>query len=197
MAEDRRVRRTRKQLRDALLQLMSEKPYDQITVRDILERADFGRATFYAHFRDKDDLLISGFEDVRETLRTAMAAYERREHAIGGDALAALFAHVDNTRFLYRSIVGSRAGQVLLRYAQAEISALTREHFQHMVHATGATVPVDVLAEYVSGALIGVLTWWLRTETPYTADELAATFERITMPTLEVGLGLGTSMERA
>src|SRR5258707_15719817 len=75
MAEDRRIRRTRRLLRDGLLALVLEKGYDQITVQDILERADVGRATFYAHFRDKDDLLVSGADDLRESLRQQMSAF--------------------------------------------------------------------------------------------------------------------------
>src|SRR5689334_24059575 len=62
---DRRVRRTRRLLREALLALVAEKGYDRVTVQDVLDRADVGRATFYAHFRDKDDLLVSGFDELR------------------------------------------------------------------------------------------------------------------------------------
>jgi hypothetical protein len=67
---DRRVRRTRE--RSALLSLIQEKGYDRIKVQDILDRADVGRSTFYAHYRDKDDLLQSGFEDVRAALAAEM-----------------------------------------------------------------------------------------------------------------------------
>lgn len=56
---DRRVRRTRANLHRALIELMVERDYDRISVRDILDRADTGRSTFYAHFRDKDDLLLA------------------------------------------------------------------------------------------------------------------------------------------
>ncbi len=53
---DRRIRRTRDTLGDALVQLIQEKPFDEITVQDVLDRACVGRTTFYTHYRDKDDL---------------------------------------------------------------------------------------------------------------------------------------------
>src|SRR4051812_15011818 len=67
-AADRRVRRTRRNLTDALIGLILERGYEAITVQDILDRADIGRSTFYAHFRDKDALLLSCFDDLREDL---------------------------------------------------------------------------------------------------------------------------------
>ncbi len=74
---DRRVRRTRELLRSALLSLIQEKGYDRITVQDILDRADIGRSTFYAHYRDKDDLFRAGFEDIRAALAAERDAAEQ------------------------------------------------------------------------------------------------------------------------
>ncbi|MEJ2354006.1 MAG: TetR/AcrR family transcriptional regulator, partial [Anaerolineales bacterium] len=65
---DRRVQRTRQLLNDALMSLIVEKGYDSITVQNIIDRANLGRSTFYAHYQDKDDLLLSGIEDVVHSL---------------------------------------------------------------------------------------------------------------------------------
>src|SRR5262245_65473884 len=73
--EDRRVRRTRRLLGEGLLELVAEKGYDRVTVQDVIGRADLSRATFYAHFRDKDALLGSGLDDLEEGLRDALAAF--------------------------------------------------------------------------------------------------------------------------
>src|SRR6516164_1368734 len=62
--EDRRIQKTLSLLRDALVSLIVEKPYDTIVVKEILDRANVGRSTFYTHFRDKDDLLVSGIHDM-------------------------------------------------------------------------------------------------------------------------------------
>src|SRR5262245_6822900 len=61
---DRRVRRTKSSLHDALIGLAREKPYGDIAVKEILDRADVGRSTFYTHFGDKDELLESSIEEL-------------------------------------------------------------------------------------------------------------------------------------
>jgi AcrR family transcriptional regulator len=193
--EDRRVRRTRRLLREALLALVAEKGYDRVTVQDVLDRADLGRATFYAHFRDKDDLLLAGFGELRQPLRSAMARSERGEHEPPGEGLEttrALFEHVAAHRALYRGLAGSRAGALVLKRARGELVALTRGHFERVVAQRGArpTIPLEVLAEHTVGALLGVLTWWLDADSTYSAQEMAATFERLATPAVHEGLGL-------
>src|SRR5436189_198695 len=74
---DRRVQRTRQLLQDALLAMVIEKGYDATTVQDIIDRANVGRATFYAHFPDKQTLLTSRLEDLRVLLTERR--YRRRK----------------------------------------------------------------------------------------------------------------------
>src|SRR5690606_21046634 len=64
MKTDRRVDKTRKALRKAISELIEEKPYEDISVTELVERANIARSSFYAHFRDKDDLLLSGFQEI-------------------------------------------------------------------------------------------------------------------------------------
>src|SRR5881396_2641445 len=70
---DRRVQRTRKLLQDALVSLMIEQGYEATTVQDIIDRANVGRATFYAHFADKETLLVSRLEDLRAMLAQSVS----------------------------------------------------------------------------------------------------------------------------
>src|SRR4029453_6969780 len=103
---DRRVRRTRELLRRALLSLVQEQGYERITVQDILDRADVGRSTFYAHYRDKDDLLLSGFEDIRAALATER---EEAEHGAGAkrellQPLLIVFRHVEAHRHFWQPL---------------------------------------------------------------------------------------------
>src|SRR5215510_7441366 len=72
---DARVRRTRDALGDALIALMQEKAFDTITVQDVLDRAHVSRSTFYAHYSDKDDLLMSDAEEFFEAISTALSAH--------------------------------------------------------------------------------------------------------------------------
>ena len=64
--QDRRVQRTRQQPRGALLSLIQERGFEALSVQDIIDRANVGRVTFYAHFDNKEDLLVSGFDELRD-----------------------------------------------------------------------------------------------------------------------------------
>src|SRR4029450_490800 len=103
---DRRVRRTRRILGEALVSLVLEKGYDQITVQDILDRADVGRSTFYAHYRDKDALFLANFDDMRESLLEAVAAAD--DTVDPGRIAAAVFAHAYQGRRIYQAMCGKQ-----------------------------------------------------------------------------------------
>src|SRR5215207_8911684 len=123
---DRRVRRTQELLRGALMALIMEKGYDRITVQDILDKADVGRSTFYAHYRDKEDLLLSGFDDIRTAL--AEEAHPRDTQA-GGKAdflqpLLAVFQHVEGYRHTWPPLSRKGGADVIARILRQHVTAL-------------------------------------------------------------------------
>ena len=69
--KDRRIQKTRDLLHRSLAALIHEKPYDSISVKEILDRANVGRSTFYTHFSDKDELLVSSIHDLLRSIQTA------------------------------------------------------------------------------------------------------------------------------
>jgi len=191
--EDRRVRRTRRLLQEALLALSLEKGYDQVTIQELLERADVGRATFYAHFRDKDDLLLSGSAEVRESWRQNLAAAATRDSdgsAVGFELAQALFEHAASHRRLYRALVGRRAGAVVLKYASEQLVTLLREHLDEVVASRrlSPAVPPEVTVQYLASALLGTLTWWLDNDMPYPAEQMGRMFLRLTKPAVAAAL---------
>jgi AcrR family transcriptional regulator len=192
--EDRRVRRTRRLLREALLGLVAEKGYDRVTVQDVIDRADLSRATFYAHFRDKDDLLLSGLDELEEALRGTMAAYEAGRLATGEAQVSfgAVLEHVAAHRWLYRGLVGSRAAVVFQRQVRRRLTSLVRQHFQQMVESRRSSppVPLEAAAEFAVGALLGVVWWWLEQDAPLPPERVAWLLELLTTPALETALGL-------
>lgn len=195
MTEDRRVRRTRRLLQDALRSLVLDKGYDQVTVQDILDRADVGRATYYAHFRDKDDLMMSRFEDTRASLRDHLAsfAHAREDHA--RSIVRAMFEHAAEHRAEYRLLVGSRSGNAILALVHKQLTKLVREHFTDAVASRGVepAVPVDIAASYVSSALVALLTQWLDSPQRHSADDMAGMYQRMTWPAVKAALGLTPS----
>ena len=189
------MRRTRRLLREALLELVAEKGYDHVTVQDVIDRADLSRATFYAHFRDKDDLLVSGLDELVEALRDALAAYVREgqrasERALG--TVQALLEHVDAHRWLYRGSVGGRAGTLVMRQLRRRLTALFRQNFQDVVDSwrLSPPVPLQVTAEFAVGACLGVVWWWLEQDEPLPAERMTELLELLTTPAIDTGLGL-------
>ena len=75
--KDRRIQKTMHLLHEALGSLIREKPYDEIVVQEILDRANVGRSTFYMHFRDKDELLVSGIHDMLGSVHATLEALAR------------------------------------------------------------------------------------------------------------------------
>jgi AcrR family transcriptional regulator len=100
---DRRVRRTQKSLHEAVISLLLEKNYDAITVQEVLDRADVGRSTFYAHFQSKDELLMSGMDGLRSTLHAAIhlgrMSAKRHESLLGFSR--PMFDHVNDRPVYY------------------------------------------------------------------------------------------------
>lgn len=181
---DRRVRRTRELLRNALLALIVEKGYDRLTVQEILDRADVGRSTFYAHYRDKEDLLTSGFEDIRAAL-----AAERHTsgHQAGGEVeflqpLLTVFRHVEAYRTTWGPLTRKGGADVIARILREHVAALVEQHLRSQFPAaTGNRTRFDAATNYVVGACMGLLIWWLdNDDVPYTADEIHSTFRRLT-----------------
>lgn len=159
---DRRVRRTRRRLKKALLELIRERRYDEITVREIAERADVGRSTFYDHFGSKEDLLFDGFEE--RLLAMAEAARDTPTDDVPLGFGVPFLEHVRlQRRFFRAAIVGGREArirkkttEILARAARVELARDGR---------SASPAPDDALLEArahcVAGAFLGLLGWWL------------------------------------
>src|SRR5215216_6649589 len=127
---DRRVERTQRLLREALFSLILEKGFEALTVQEIIERADVGRATFYAHFDNKEDLLVSGLDRLLESLkgrqREALArggGVDQMVFAFSRD----LFAHAEEHRELFRAMVGKESGAAIQRLWHKMLLDLVRQ----------------------------------------------------------------------
>jgi AcrR family transcriptional regulator len=109
--------------------LIQEKGFEALSVQDIIDRANVGRATFYAHFDSKEDLLASGIENLRESLKER----QRQARPAGGsdERLFAfsreLFTHADEHRTVFRAMVGKRSGAVVQQLLQKMLVDLVRE----------------------------------------------------------------------
>ena len=163
-AVDRRIARTRAGLQHALVALIMKKGYDAITVEDICEEANVGRSTFYLHYASKDALKRSGLEHLRTELvecqKLTLSEANGATSGFLGFSLA-LFEHASSHGDLYRALVGSRGGGVALDGVREILSDLVRADLASMRGDDVPAVPSELAVQYVVGAYIAVLTWWL------------------------------------
>lgn len=168
---DPRVQRTRDALGDALIALLREKPFASITVQDVLDRADVGRATFYAHFRDKDDLFLSDAEEFFEAISTALSQHGDRSDRVA--PVREFFAHVAHVGPLYAAMVAS--GKM------HDLNELARGHFARGIERRmaelprGRAIPSErraALAHAHAGALMSLLSFWLDREMSQSPEKM-------------------------
>jgi len=180
---DRRVLRTRRMLRDALIELITQRGWDNISVQDVCDRADVGRSTFYTHFADKEELLLGGFDDLRKMLRA-------QKSATSGDTLAfvrGLIEHAFEHSQLFRAIIGKRAGHIVEKRFRQTVTALVKDDLASHGLAGRA---LDLTTHYVGGALVELLTWWIDTRNALQPTELEQLFHRLTTPVLVASRGI-------
>lgn len=183
--EDRRVRRTRRLLRDALLALMRERHYDDITVQDILDRADVGRSTFYAHFYDKEDLLLTGLQEIRDLFDRRGDVERNGEGSLSLD----LFRHVRQYEGTYRALAGNRAGEQVLQHVHRSIAEHLQERLERFVPAEQElSPPRDVLVAYLENTLVALLRWWLERGAAYSPEQMSVMFRSLVLPGLLAAL---------
>jgi len=179
---DRRVRRTRESLRGALLSLIQEKGYDRISVQDILDRADVGRSTFYAHYRDKDDLFLAGFADIRAALTAARNAADTgaEEKDQFMRPTFAVFQHVEGHRYFWESLSRKGGADFVIRILRESVSDLVREDFRAQFRDTDARQDsLEAAIQFVTGACMSLLIWWVDTGSAYSAEEIHSIFRAL------------------
>jgi AcrR family transcriptional regulator len=167
---DRRVRKTRSVLRAALLELMLERGWDAVSVRDICQRADVGRSTFYVHFADKENLLLSGFDD----LHHAMEQFRIEAKSPFGFLLP-LIEHAADNRRLVEALIGRQSGQRVHWRFRDVLAELVRSELVSL------GVPEPQLsggAHFVAGGTAEMLMAWLEHPRGVAAEHLAETLRR-------------------
>ena len=179
---DRRIQRTRSLLQDALISMMIEKGYEATTVQDIIDRANVGRATFYAHFADKETLLASRLEDLRALLA------ERQRQALGSLGFSrAMLEHARDHLPLYAAIVGRASGAFVLQRIHRMIADLAGLDLKALGFK-GTPEQRALAVQYTAGAFMAVLTWWLEHGAKLPPQEVDVIFRRLVMQGLAAEL---------
>ncbi len=180
---DRRVARTRTMLQKAHLSLILEKGYEATTVEDICEAANVGRSTFYAHYTSKDDLRRSGLENLRRLLVDRQEDAQARSGDIRDRSLGfslTMFEHARDHIDLYRALVGGRGGAIALSTIRQILSDLVRNELVATADKKSAdAISCELAVQYVVGALMAVMTWWLDGGAKLPPQRVDAMFRRL------------------
>ena len=176
MSEDPRVRRTRRRLKHALLELIAEAGYEAITVELLAGRADVARSTFYAHYAAKEDLLFDGFG-------AWLLSFSELDRPAQGDAFRYRFSlpllrhAATQRRFFKDTILRGPSDRVRRRLTEIVAEVVLAE--LRVSDPDGASaVQLTGRARAVAGAFLAVGTWWLEEARTLTPEEVDAVFQR-------------------
>ena len=160
--DDRRVRRTRAQLRRALTQLLAEKELRSITVRELTDRADVNRGTFYAHYRDIYDLMEHLENEFFTELHQRLSRYTPQQ--LRGDLVPALedvLRLVSENRDLLPSLLDARSADRFFARLSEVIFDMYRRQWG-LVYSLGDGAEVNYCLSFVVSGMMGLVRAWAR-----------------------------------
>lgn len=193
--EDLRVRRTRKLLMQALIDLTIEKGFSALTVQDIADRAMINRATFYRHYLDKYDLLDKYMTEVYElTAAQESLLSSKTKDVDGADApsgMVSMFEHVRQHADFYRAMLGAQGdpgfAQRIRQYSELRLRSLLPDK---AAKSKPNSPPLDLCLNYLSHAGVGVISWWLTEGQSYSPEQVAVWLNQLNKANIDLALEL-------
>ena len=163
---DRRQRKTRQAIFSAFIFLLSQKSYNQISVQDIIDKADIGRTTFYAHFETKDYLLKDLCEELfGHILDSAMKLPDGQYHYFCHDDTDSVFLHL--LRHLQKNdlnilgLLSSQNNEIFLRYFKENLKRLIINQYAQKGMFENSNLPEDYLVNHISSSFTQAIEWWI------------------------------------
>jgi len=196
---DRRVQRTRKLLREALMSLILEEGYDAISIQDITDKANLGRATFYLHFKDKDELLLEVMDEfIQDFFQQVPQLSQAHWRLDDTKAIAKIFDFAADHYDLYRILIMGSGGITASRQLQGTIADTIHACIIEEMETMGVKpiISPDFIANHFAGSLLATIYWWLDNDLPYTVDEMAEMFQKINKNDRDTLMGLNSEKQR-
>jgi AcrR family transcriptional regulator len=193
---DRRVTRTRRALKEGLTDLILEKGYESVTVQDVIDRADVGRSTFYAHFIDKDDLLMAILADL-DVPGPDASTWKPEDPAFGWTL--ELFRHFGSGKRLFRAVASSQSGAMARRETTQRLEDLARAELSRLkVGRKLDPFKVETVVRFLVGTFIGFMDWWMREENEdLPPEQVDHAFRSLVLPGVSNVLELDLELPKA
>lgn len=178
--KDRRIEKTRKSIRDALISLLAQKDLSQITVKELSARADINRKTFYMYYANINDILDKIGDEIVEKLLNIIKNYDFTDSGFDAYTLFCSLNQIINDDFdLYRGLIFSNTYNYILLKIKNTIKETLIERY-----ASKITVSKDLLslyAEYVASGIISMYIEWFHTDSKVSLEELAKAVSDVTL----------------
>ncbi|MCV6006160.1 TetR/AcrR family transcriptional regulator [Enterococcus faecalis] len=176
---DLRVQRTRKMIIEAFFKLVETKGYEAVTIQDIADEAMINRATFYAHFKDKQHLYdaiftftLSAFTAILDSQQLVNGNRVRVKHI--EELLTQLYINIQENKSFFLTIMDNNFNE----HFRKRLAEIIEEKYatifsQLRITENDIDVPIDFVIEYMTSIFIGTLHWWITSETDMTPNHLA------------------------
>lgn len=186
---DRRQYKTRAAIFTAFSKLLSEKSYNKITVQEIIDTANIGRTTFYAHFETKDDLLKALCEELfGHIISSAMDCKHTHGLYSDGNAPESVFCHLlqhlqENENNILE-LLSCESSELFLRYFKNSLNELIKNQYINQNRKGNTDIPQDFLVNHISGSFVEMVLWWIKGNMKQKPEELDRYFKIVIEPIL-------------
>ena len=173
---DRRQQKTRKAIFHAFSTLLEKKSYNHITVQEILDTANIGRSTFYAHFETKDELLNA----MDKTHIHGLYSNEEMPQSV----FCHLLQHLQENDNNILGLLSCESSEIFLRYFKDSLNELVQTQFVNHNRKRNQDLPQEFLVNHISGSFVEMVLWWLKDKKKHTPEELDYYFRAVIEPIL-------------
>lgn len=177
--EDLRTKRTRKMILEAFINLVEEKGYEHVTVSDIASQAMINRATFYAHFKDKQDVYDYIFKEAVEQFMIVLAPVQLGRtnqlqlHAIE-QIITHIFEKIQENRVFFKTVLNAHGNEQLRKQISQILRSTYANIFEQVeIREKDFIVPIDFIIEYMSSTFMASLHWWINQEISFSPKQMA------------------------
>lgn len=174
---DRRQQKTKKAIFDSLGRLLEKKRFENITVQEIIDEANIGRSTFYAHFETKDDLLKEMCTGIFQHIFNDRLPQEADHDYSAGSPnlelkLGHILYHLRESKSNLKGILGGESGELFMRFLKSYL----RDLFSRYINEFPSDIPEDFLLHHLSGSFAEAIKWWMTEDTKHSPEEIASYF---------------------
>lgn len=180
---DRRQKKTRDAIFKSFTKLLSKRNYNNISVKDIIDEANIGRTTFYAHFETKDFLLKALCEELFDHITdTAMGLPNEHYHyncdCSSDSVFLHLFHHLSLDDGKITELLASENNEIFLRYFKSNLKKLISTQYDSKVISKSSYIPEDFIINHISSSFVETANWWIHGGMKETPEQITAYYLR-------------------